>query len=119
MLKKLFVLIGLLVFFTACSTNYTIPRKETATLVTVLGPYQSETGPQVVRLIWNDFAIFSGQKFPEWGCRSKEWEAFPVEKIPKEIMGKMLWKKAEITYKAINDNPNPPVAYILEFKILE
>ena len=82
-------------------------------------------GKQIVKLEWGTkFRIFpfegGNPNANEGGYDSQysTWRVYPVEKIPKELLGKYLQKKVKINYKVVMFN-NPPLIYIQSFELTE
>jgi len=119
---KKIILVGLIVLLLAgfgfsCSPSYYPTRIVTANVLTISEPL-ARGDTTMVMIIWKaSQRPAKGGGFLEngEGTSFQIWYAFPVDKVPKELLGKYVNKEIGITYHLVESGEDP-VIQIISFR---
>ncbi len=90
-------------------------------LISISNPEEDFDGKKIIKLVWEKpVALFSPvTSMPvSYDSYHQTWRAYPVEKIPPELLGKHLQKMVKIRYRVVMFT-DPPLIYINVFQLLE
>ena len=116
---KKIIFVGLIVFLVAgfglsCSASYYPDRTVTANVLTITEPLVC-CNTTMVMIFWEEpqHPTTGGGRLEVGEAASYQiWYAFPIDKVPQELLGKYVNKEASITYHLVEDDKDPVIQII-------